>query len=33
MIANTGTFQGLIDELRVYARVLSTNDIYALANP
>jgi len=33
MIANTGTFQGLIDELRVYARALSTNDIYALANP
>ncbi|CAF2055693.1 unnamed protein product [Rotaria magnacalcarata] len=33
MIAHTGTFKGLIDEFRVYARQLSADDIYALANP
>jgi hypothetical protein len=33
MIAHTGTFQGLIDELRVYARQLTADDVYALANP
>ncbi len=33
MIAHVGTFKGFIDELRVYSRALSVNDIYALANP
>ncbi len=33
MIAHTGTFSGSIDELRVYSRALSQDDIYALANP
>jgi hypothetical protein len=33
MIANSGTYQGLIDELRIYSKALSTGDIYALANP
>ena len=33
MIAKDGTFEGLIDELRIYARALSEDDIYALANP
>jgi hypothetical protein len=33
MIANVGIFEGLIDELRVYATNLSSDDIYALANP
>jgi hypothetical protein len=33
MIANTGTFEGFIDEFHVYSRALSINDIDALANP
>ncbi len=33
MIAHVGTFDGLIDELGVYTRALSADDIYALANP
>ncbi len=33
MIAHVGTFEGFIDEFRVYSRALSANDIYALANP
>ena len=33
MIAHGGTFNGTIDELRVYARELEANDVYTLANP
>ena len=33
MIAHVGTFNGFIDELRVYARALTADDVYALANP
>ena len=33
MIAHSGTFPGVIDELRVYARELTADEAYALANP
>ncbi|CAF0876373.1 unnamed protein product [Adineta steineri] len=33
MIAQSGVFHGLIDELRVYTKALSQDDIDALANP
>lgn len=33
MIAHSGTFRGAIDELRVYARQLTADDVFTLANP
>ncbi|CAF2863141.1 unnamed protein product [Rotaria sp. Silwood2] len=30
---STGQFYGMIDELRVYSRELTSSDVYALANP